>query len=374
MNGPLAGFSVIEVGSFVAAPLATRLLAEFGADVIKIEAPPNGDPMRAWEGGHNSAWFAANNRGKRSLALDLRNNDARPTIEALITRADVLVENLRPGSPEMLGIGWIQARQLNPRLVYCSISGFGEASRETGRTYDTIGQALSGMLSLMSDGLVVPGLALADTIAAHYAAMGVLAALHERALTGRGQFVTTSLLESSLALLAEPLTVYLRTGQLPDARSRSQAAQAFVFTCAEGLRLAVHISSSEQLWNQLLLIVDRVDLESDPRFRSRALRIRNHSQLSEELAGSIRRESRDVWLSRLRSGGVPSAPVNNIAEALLDPHVAALKIVDFGTSPEGDLVPSIRPPVSFDGVAPRLGPAPAFGQHSAEILAELRGR
>jgi len=348
MPGPLDVIRVLEAASFIAGPYAALLLGRLGADVVKIEPPGAGDPSRAWGAGGDSPWFGAHNGGKRSLTLDLRAAGAAPIVASLVRRADVLVENYRPGVAERLGIGYERLRGVNPRLVYCSISAVGAAGADAALPgFDTVGQALSGLMSLLSspDDPAPVGPALADTAAGMIAALGVTAALLARSQTGHGQRVDTSLLAASLGLVPEALALYREAGVVLDRFSRARVAQIFLFRCRDGLPLAVHLSSPEKFWTALARVAGREDLQADPRYRTRSDRIRNYDDLRRELAPIFGSGPRDDWLSRLRQADVPSAPVHAIDQAFGDPLVRDL-------------------------IGPAL-PAPALGQHTDEILAEL---
>ena len=348
MPGPLDGIRVLEAASFIAGPYAALLLGKLGADVVKIEPPVAGDPSRAWAEGGDSPWFAAHNGGKRSLTLDLRAPGAAPIVASLVRRADVLVENYRPGVAERLGIGYERLRSVNPRLVYCGISAVGVTGPDAALPgFDTVGQALSGLMSLLSsaDDPAPVGPALSDTAAGMIAALGVTAALHARSQTGRGQRVDTSLLAASLGLVPEALALYREAGLVLDRFARARVAQIYLFRCRDGLVLAVHLSSPEKFWHALVRVAGREDLLADPRYRARGDRIRNYDQLRQELAPIFGSAARGDWLSRLRRADVPSAPVHTIDQAFADPLVR-------------------------DAMGPAL-PAPALGQHTEEILGEL---
>jgi len=366
---------VIEVANYVSGPWAGRLLADFGADVIKIESPTSGDPMRSWAGRGYSPWFVAHNAGKRSMTLRLGDEAASDIIARLVPTADILIENFRPGVADDFGLGYERLRALAPALVYCSISGAGSTGPCAAQPFfDTVGQALSGLLGqLMNPADPQPlGPALADTISGVFAALGIVAALHARMRTGKGQRIETSILGSCLAMLGEPLSVVLSTGEVPDAESRRQAAQIYVFRCQDGRLLALHLSSPQKNWAALLRAINRADLGTDPRFTIREDRIRNYADLRTELAAVFAVQPRSEWLKALGTEQVPSAPVNDLLEVLTDPQVMEMGVVRSANHPIHGNVRWIENPVrSASHPPPSMRPPPTLGEHTDVILREL---
>ena len=356
MSGPLAGVRVLEAGSFIAGPYAAMLLGQLGADVVKIEPPGAGDPARAWGDGGTSPWFAAHNAAKRSLTLDLRAPGAWEVVGRLVRAADVLVENFRPGVAERLGIGYERLRAVNPRLVYCAISGVGREGPDAAQPgFDTVGQALSGLMSLLSspEDPAPAGPAVVDTVAGMLAALGVAAALQARSRTGAGQRVDTSLVQAGLGLLPEALALHRQTGAALDRFDRARVAQVYLFRCGDGLPLAVHLSSPPKFWGALVRAAGREDLLADPRYGTRAGRIRHYDGIRGELAPVFAARPRSEWLRRLSEADVPSAPVHTVDQALADPTVGRL----------------LAAPLGFSETAlPAPAAAPALGQHTEEIL------
>ena len=375
MMYPLENVRVLELANFVAGPMAGRLLADIGADVIKVEKPFDGDPMRSWGATQYSPWFVAHNVGKRSLSLRLGNDEASEIIGRLMPTVDVVIENFRPGVAETLGVGYDQLRNHAPKLVYCSISGAGSIGPYAARPfYDTIGQSLSGLLDLLMNPTDPQpfGPALADTITAVFAAYGIMSALHMRCRTGEGQRIETSMLGSCMTLLGEPLSVLLNSGEVAAAESRRQAAQVFVFRCQDRRLLAVHLSSPTKNWLALLRAIHRLDLENDPRFTTRQDRVRNYPELCDELERQFLTKLRSEWLRALTVEQVPCSPVNNVEEALTDPQVQALDVVRSGEHPVHGTVRWIANPVRWSHQQPlEMQPPPILGEHTDEILAEL---
>src|SRR5207244_828162 len=241
---------VVEIASYVAGPFAGLLLGDLGADVVKIEMPPLGDPYRAWESGTYSSAFYAHNRNKKSILLDLRTPRGLEVARALAERADVLIENSRVGAMDRLGLGYETLRQANSRLIYCSITGFGATGPYVDRPgYDTLGQAMSGLLSQLTD-VDHPepmGISLSDHLAGSYAAYGILGALMARERSGQGQRVDTSLLQASVGIVGENLTRYLASGEVLTRESRVRTAQVFAFTDRAGAPFVLHLSSPDKL-------------------------------------------------------------------------------------------------------------------------------
>lgn len=282
---PLEGLTVLDFGNFITAPYAAMLLAEMGADVIKVERPGAGDPFRAFNDGLYSSHFQGHNRNKRSVAIDYSSPSAAPALESLIRKADALVINVRPGVEKKLGLDYERIHSLNPRAVYCSITGYGSSGPYVDRpAYDNVGQTLSGWLSMFHQGTDarVAGPAVSDAITGMFAALGILAALNERDRTGRGRHVEVSMLESMIAFATEPLARLFASGQPVGFYSRGAASQSFVVTCADGLRIGLHLSSPTKFWEGLVAAIELPDLLQ--RYPDRQARVTHYRELAEELA------------------------------------------------------------------------------------------
>src|SRR5919106_2385764 len=292
MNGALSGINIIEAASYVTGPFASQLLADMGADVIKIEEPERGDPFRGWGDRNYSATFCSLNRNKRSATLDLRTDEGREIMLQLAAKADVLIENFRPGVMDKRGLGYEGVKALNPRIVYCSISGFGQTGPYRDMPgYDTIGQARSGLLSLLTDpgkpqGM---GISFSDHLTGMYACYGVLAALMNRTLTGEGQLVETSLLRSSISFIAENAARYFETGHVPRRKHRTTTAGVFAFVDQQNLAFVLHMSSPDKFWNALFKVVGRTEWSNDARFNNRQGRIANYDSLYEGMQEIFKR-------------------------------------------------------------------------------------
>jgi formyl-CoA transferase len=372
----LKDITVVECSTFVTGPYAASLLADLGARVIKIESPPDGDPYRYFAPDPFFSFnFAHLNRNKESLALDLKSSKGKEIVIELLKRADVFVENFRPGTAERLGLGYDFLRALNRRLVYCSISAFGQSGPYVNKPgFDTLGQAVSGLLSLLSDPNEpkVMGMAVSDYVTGLSAGYGILGALLGRVKSGDGCRVETSLLQSTLSFIGETAAGYLRTGVVPDRMARVKNAHAFAFVCKDRLPIAIHCSVPEKFWLALLKAADRMDLAADPRFKTRDTRRQNYEALESLLAPVFLTRSRAEWLQRLEADDVPVVPLYNMAEVLTDPQVRHLDLVEELAHPQAGKLQFIGGPVRYDGLTKEPGAAPPLiGEHSAAILKEL---
>lgn len=371
MIGPkvLRGVRVLEQGTFITGPCAGMMLADLGADVVKVESP-EGDPYRAYQGGQYSPHFQAYNRNKRSLCLDLKQPADKQVFDRLVAEADVYIQNFRPGTAERLGASAEQLHRLNPKLIYCSISGFGSSGPYVDRpSYDSVAQALSGFLSVVVD----PerprflGPALADAITGIYAAYGVLGALFDRTRTGEGHLVEVSMLEAMAHFAVEPFAAFFDLGDVPTSSDRPRLAQAHILHTADGGLLAIHLSSLEKFWTGLVAALDAPDITHDPRFATRLLRIDNYEALGAELDCLFRQRSTQEWVERLQANDVPFAPINGVDEVVKDPQVRHLGLI-VPVEPPHTATEAVRPAVQFDGRrAPSVRPAPLLGEHSEAI-------
>src|SRR3954470_7689174 len=351
MQTVLRGVKIVEQGTFITGPCAGMMLADLGADVIKIESP-GGDPYRAYQGGLYSPHFQAYNRNKRSIVCDLKANADRALFERLIADADVYIQNFRPGTAEKLGAGPTRLRELNPRLVYCSISGFGASGPYVERpSYDSVAQALSGFLSVVvdEDRPRFLGPALADAITGIYAAFGVLGALLERAATGRGKLVEVSMLEAMAHFAVEPFAAFFALGVVPRSSDRPRLAQAYILRTADNQLIAIHLSSLEKFWLGLVKALEAEEFTRDVRFATRLLRIDNYEELGEKLNEIFKLRPLSEWAERLNRHDVPFAAINNIESVVADPQVRHLGlVVPVESRTEGGNY-AVRPPLQFDG-------------------------
>ena len=369
----LKGVKIVEQGTFITGPCAGIMLADLGADVIKVESP-DGDPYRAYQGGNYSPHFQAYNRNKRSLALDLKQAGDRVLFDTLIREADVFIQNFRPGTADRLGAGAKRLQELNPKLVYCSISGFGGDGPYVDRpSYDSVAQALSGFLSVVvdEDRPRFLGPALADAITGIYAAYGILGALFDRGRTGKGRVVEVSMLEAMAHFTVEPYAAYFALGTVPKSSDRPRLAQAHILRTKDGGLMAIHLSSLEKFWTGLLAALNAPELGTDPRFNTRLLRIENYTALGQELDRRFQAGTVAEWVERLGGNDVPFAPINKVDAAVNDPQVRHLGLMVPVENPHA-ATHAVRPAVQFDGQrADGVRPAPWLDEHGAAIRAQL---
>jgi crotonobetainyl-CoA:carnitine CoA-transferase CaiB-like acyl-CoA transferase len=369
----LRGVKIVEQGTFITGPCCGIMLADLGADVIKVESP-DGDPYRAYQGSNYSPHFQAYNRNKRSLALDLKQAGDREIFDTLIREADVFIQNFRPGTADRLGAGAQRLQEMNPKLVYCSISGFGADGPYVDRpSYDSVAQALSGFLSVVVDEERPRflGPALADAITGIYAAYGILGALFDRSRTGKGRKVEVSMLEAMTHFAVEPYAAYFSLGTVPSSRDRPRLAQAHILRTGDGGLIAIHLSSLEKFWTGLLAALEAPQLATDARFSTRLLRIENYDALGAELDRLFSQHPTGHWVERLGANDVPFAPINRLDAAVRDPQVRHMGIMVPVEHPHS-ATHAVRPAVQYDGQrADGVRPAPLLDEHGAAIRAAL---
>ncbi|MBI4491691.1 MAG: CoA transferase [Chloroflexi bacterium] len=369
----MSGTRVLDLGQFITGPLAAVLLGEMGAEVIKVEAPPRGDPFREWGGESFSPTFAAFNRGKQSVVLDLKRDEERRRFLRLVRTADVLVENFRPGVATRLGIDYQRLRVQNPRLVYCAITGFGSEGPYRDRpSYDSVAQGLSGLTYLLLDPQRprLRGPALADTITGQAAALAILGALVGRGATGQGRYVEVSMLHALVHFLASSVYGYQLTGSDPTPERRPHQSQAYAFRAGDGNVLLIHLSSPPKFWAGLCAAIGRPDLLDDPRFATLRDRVRNYETLAETLQAVFETRPRQAWLDLLVQHEVPCAEVNRISEVLADPQVRFLDLLH--VDEVAGSFPRLRPAARFsEDDVPLLDRPPFLGEHTAAVLEAL---
>ena len=374
----LKDIRVIELGTYITGPAAGMHLADLGADVIKVERPGQGDPFRAFKGGLYSPHYQTYNRNKRSIALDTSQPEDRAVFHDLIAGADVFIQNFRPGVAEKLGAGEAELHRINPRLVYCAISGFGTSGPSRDRpAYDTVAQAASGYLRLLTPPTNprVIGPAIADAVTGQYAAMGILAALLEREKTGKGRRLDISMLEAMCHFNLDSFTHYYSVGEVMGPLSRPVVSQSYTFECADGKWVAIHMSSPPKFWEGLLAATGQEQLKDDPRFAERLERIKHQDDLIAHFTPVFRTRTRDAWCDLLLANEVPHSPAYDSDEALEDPQAQHLRIKVSAPSSELGTFTTVRAPYNFDG-EPELSvaPPPVLDEHGEEIRAEIRRR
>ena len=368
---PLAGVRVLEVGAYISAPYASSLLCALGADVVKVERPVTGEDFRRLLN-DRSPYFRQYNAGKRSVALDLKSDDGVALVKALIPRFDVLIENLRPGKMNALGLGAAACTQLRSDLIYVSVSGFGNGGPlEQRAAYDTIGQAAGGLTAILSDAhsAQLSGTCLADLITGLTTTTGVLAALVGRAATGSGTRVETSVMEAVSVLTVDAMTQFFEDRhQNPSRQSRHPQAQSFCLATATGEYIAIHLSSSQKFWIALLTAMGRLDWASDPRYATFHTRMDHYYELVPRVEKEFLKRSTVEWETLLTDADVPFSRVATMADFVEDPQTQWLELLE----PEEDGLSLLRAPWKFDGTRPRRSQfTPKVGQHTREVAAEV---
>jgi len=377
--GALEGIRVIDLTSVLSGPFCTMMLGDAGADVIKVEAP-GGDQVRTWGPpfwGDQGAEFLAVNRNKRSIVLDLKNEKARNVLFDLCKTADVFVENYRRGVPERLGIDFEAISKVNPRIVYCSISGFGDSGpRREEAAYDSVMQAFVGIMHMTGAPGTPPtraSVSVCDMSAAMYANQAILLALAARERTGRGQRVEASLFESQIAWLVFRAVGYFATGKVPGGKLGSASAHIApyqVYATADGDLMVAALNNL--LFQKLAIAMDLPDLAEDPDYASNAQRVKHREALNARLLERFARRGTADWVKRLTDAGVPCSRINTVEDVLLDPQTAARDmIMDLEHPTLGTIkVPGIPIKMSDTPGSGRRAP-PLLGQHQHEVLAEL---
>lgn len=377
MPGALEGIKILDITNYIAGPYASLLLADLGAEVIKIETPEKGDPFRTWdkEPKNYSPSFCALNRNKKSVTLNMKEPEGKDVFLRLARDADVIVENLRPGVVDRLGIGYDVIREMNPRIIYCSISAFGQDGPYRKKPgYDTIGQSLSGLLSVLTDvehphG---PGAAFSDHLGGLFGCYGVLAALAARERTGVGQKVETSLLESTICFLGLAMTQYLFSGTVPSMKSRIKTAGVYALVAGDGKPFVIHLSHPPKFWVGVTEVMGRKDFQTDERTKDRPARARNYDFISETFSGIVQTKPREYWLKCLEEKDVPCAPINNFAEVFEDPQVQHLDRLINIDHPEYGAFQLVKNGLNLRDTPLTLNLwPPKLGEHTDEALRTL---
>lgn len=376
-TNPLKGITIVEIGHTMAAPYAGMILAELGAEVIKVEVPPSGDYSRGMPPfkGDRSAVFQALNRGKRSILVDMKDPDQAEDLRALILKqGDVVLHNLKYGAMDKLGFGSEALLAAKPSLIYCNIGAFGAVGPMKARPgYDPLVQAFSGLMSIMGEDGRPPvrvGVSITDMATGLWSVIGIQAACIERNRTGRGGLVDTSLLETALGWLTYHFSSYLTTGEKPR-REGSGLAQIVPYQAFLARDSYIMVAAgNDRIFARLCSAMGRDDLAADPRFATNKGRCQHRALLIPMLEEIIQTESASVWLDRLEKAGVPCSPINTLDQLLEDPQVAALNILQ--TSPDGS-ERHLGLPLSFDSERPPFArSAPALGADTDDVLVPLR--
>ena len=392
-EGALSGIKVLDLSRVLAGPWCTQTLADLGADVVKIERPVAGDDTRHWgppflpdaqgEPTGQGAYFACCNRNKRSVTIDMATPDGQALLRRMAAEADVVVENFKVGGLAAYGLDYASLSALNPRLVYCSVTGFGQDGPYARRAgYDLMVQAMSGMMSITGRGDDVAGggpqrvgVALTDTFTGMYAATGILAALHARQRTGRGQYIDMSLLDVGMAILANQSTGYLNSGEVPQRQGNTHPSLAPYqdFPTADGAMLLA-IGNDGQ-FARFCAAVGRADWSADPRYATNVSRVQNRATLIPAMEAVTRTRTTADWITLFEDKAVPCGPINDIGQAFADPQVQARGLAMKLPRAAGDGIDQIAvvaSPLRLSEHPPVLRHAPpALGEHTDQVLAEM---
>ena len=380
---PLSGIKIIELARILAGPWAGQVLADLGADVIKVERPGTGDDTRQWgppfvtyaDGGRDAAYFHACNRGKRSVAIDFEKAEGRDIVLKLLAGADVLIENFKVGGLAKHSLDYESVRKLNPRLIYCSITGFGQTGPYAGRPgYDFMIQGMGGIMDLTGEADGSPmkiGVAYADIMTGLYAAIAIQAALIKRASTGEGAHIDMALLDTQAGVLANQAMNYLVSGNTPKrmGNQHPNIVPYRVFPVSDGHIIIA--SGNDRQWQSVCAVLDAPELANDSRFETNAGRIENRDVLNALLDALTVKRTRADLLEALEKAGVPAGPINSVADVFADPQVVHRGMVQKLPLGHG-LVPSVRSPVMLNGEGMMAGSAsPRLGAHTRQVLGEF---
>ena len=377
--GPLNGIKVIELAQIMAGPTCGMLLADMGADVIKVEKLPGGDDTRAYTDpsiAGESAPFMILNRNKRGMAVNLKAPGGLEVVKRLLADADVVTENYRKGTLEKLGLGYEVLEKLNPRLVYCAISGYGRTGPYADKGgFDLIAQGFAGLMSITGEPGRPPaksGTSIADINAGIFAALGIVSALHARNATGRGQVVETSLMEAAIQQTYWQAAIYFATGvnSGPSGSAHILTAPYQAFPTADGW---INVGGANQSnWERITKVIGRPELAADARFLANADRMRNIEALTTLIGDALRARPSAHWIREFEAAGVPVGPVNKIGDMLADPQVAAREMVVEVEHPKAGRTRALGFPIKFSETpAAVTRAAPLLGQHTREILEDL---
>lgn len=377
---PLAGLKVLDLTRVLAGPFCTMILADLGAEVVKIERPDSGDDARHFGPflpSGESAYFASINRGKKSMVLDLRSEPDREVFLRLVRRADVVVENFRPGTMEQFELSPARLRELNPRLVYASASGFGRFGAEGRRpAYDIIIQALSGLMSITGHDAAHParvGTSISDILTGLFTTIGILAALRSQYQAGLGSDLDLSMLDCTVAALENAVSRAMVTGETPQPiGTRHPSIAPFqAFEAADGPLVVA--AGNDAIWRKLCKLLEAESLIDDPRFKTNAARSANVDALTSELNARLRMKPVASWLPRLEEAGIPVAPIRTVTEVVTDPLLAARGMLHEMES-DGSRFLTSGSPLRMNGHSPPLSTrAPHLGEHTAEVLRDWLG-
>lgn len=378
--GPLAGLRVLDLSRVLAGPFLTQILGDLGAEVLKVEAPGHGDETRTFAPHRDgeSHYFVALNRQKKSLVIDLARPEGADLLRRLAARSDVLVENFRPGVMDRLGLGWDALSKLNPRLVYCAVSGFGLTGPLRDKpSFDIVTQAMAGVLSVNGEAGGTPvklGVPLGDMVGGIFGSVGVLAAIHERQATGRGRLVDIGLHDGTLGMLGYLAQRWFFTGEEPKpvGTGHPSIVPYGAFPASDGQVIVACLT--QVFWGRLCAALERPELVDDPRFATNAARVARRAEVDALVGDAMRGRTVAEWVERLTRHDVPHAPVLGVGAALDHPHSQARDMVVEAEHPRMGTIRMVGRPVKFPGSpqAP-LAPPPVLGEHTGPVLRELLG-
>ncbi|MFW7343127.1 CaiB/BaiF CoA-transferase family protein [Pollutimonas sp. H1-120] len=393
MKGALSHLKVLDMARILAGPWCTQNLADMGADVIKVERPGRGDDTRSWgppwikdvhgQDTSDSGYYASCNRNKRSITVDISSSEGQEMIRELAAQCDVFIENYKRGDLKRYGLDYESIKKVNPRIVYCSITGYGQEGPYADKPgYDFVFQGLGGIMSLTGERDDLPGggpqkvgIALSDIMTGMYATIAILSALEYRNVSGAGQYIDMALLDCTVAMGSNQATAFLLNGQIPKRFGNAHAAVVpyQAFEVADG-HIIVTVGNDGQ-WQRYCKVMGRPDLAGDERFSTTSNRIINRDALVPEIARTMLERSRSDWLETLEAAGVPCGPINNYKDVFEDPQVRYRELrVDVPRSDEG-VVPVLASPLRLMGTPAsyRLAP-PALGEHTEQILTSYLGK
>jgi CoA:oxalate CoA-transferase len=378
--GPLTDITVLDLTWVLAGPYASMILADMGADVIKVERPPYGDVGRTTGPyvDHESAYFFSVNRGKRSLCLDLRAAEGRDVFLRLVERADVVMENFTPGTMARLGLGYETLRERNPALIYSATSGFGQTGPDRERpALDIIVQGMGGIMSVTGEPggpPVRPGISQGDITAGLFTAVGILSALHERERTGDGQMLDVSMLDCQIAIMENPFARYFATSEVPGPiGTRHPSTTPFqAFPTQDGWIVIALYWGVENQWELFCVTIGKPELIQDARFTTPGLRTRHHADLEPVLNDALRQKTTKQWLAEFDSIGLPCGPLNDVPSAAVHPQVQAREMLRDVEHPSGISLRITDTPLKLSRTPGGIqGPPPAIGEHTDEVLNQL---
>ena len=387
MSRPLAGLRVLELARILAGPWAGQLLADLGADVIKVERKGAGDDTRGWgppfveaaSGPHlGAAYFHSANRGKRSIELDFEDEEGRRIVKKLAARSDVLIENFKVGGLAKFGLDQASLRKDNPRLIYCSVTGFGQDGPYAARAgYDLMAQGMGGIMDLTGDPNGDPqraGVPIADMVTGIYSVVGILAALHERETTGKGAYIDTALVDTQVGVLSNQAMNYLISGKVPKraGNTHPNIVPYQVFPVADGHVIVA--TGNDRQFQKFCAALGAPQLGEDPAYRTNTDRLAKREELIGKLSALTSRIKRDELLDKLEAVQVPAGPINNLAQVFDDPQVKhrGMQLKLPSAAAKAGSIPGVRTPIVMNGepmASPK--PSPTLGEHTAEILREI---